>query len=151
MSPGGPVSVSRILVPVDQSPASREAVVLASRMARAFEAHLTLLHVVGLTEVPVLMGEADTPGEIEQGQRVLAEAARLARGEGVDPDVKLSRGHVADQILRFSARTHPDLIVMGTRGHRGTRAVLLGSVSRAVSHRARTSVVLVRAHPPTRR
>ncbi|MCI4373206.1 MAG: universal stress protein [Thermoplasmata archaeon] len=145
MTPGTPVRVRRILAPVDRTEASRNAVRLAAQMARAFGAQLTLLHVVGLTEVPILMGESDTPAEVEQGQMVLAEALGWARIEGVEAEVKLGRGHVVDQILRLTARTHPDLIVMGTRGYRGTRAVLMGSVSRAVSNRAHASVVLVRA------
>ncbi len=145
MTPTSPVSVRTILAPIDDSPSSRNAVRLASQMAHAFGARLTVLHVVGLTEVPVLMGEEDATGPVEQGQILLAEAVRIARSFGVEPEVRLARGHVADQILRAAARARPDLIVMGTRGYRGTRAVLMGSVSRAVSNRARTSVVLVRA------
>ncbi len=151
MTAGTPAPVRRILVPVDGSESSRNAVRLGAQMAAAFNAELTILHVVGLPEVPVLMGESDTPAEIEQGQVVLADAVRIARTEGTTPTVKLARGHVVDQILRFSSRSPPDLVVMGTRGYRGARAVLMGSVSQAVSHRARTSVVLVRPTPPTRR
>jgi nucleotide-binding universal stress UspA family protein len=145
------VPVHRILVPVDGSESSHRAIRLACQMAKAFGAQLTFLHVVGMPEVPVLMGESDTPAEVEKGQSVLAEAVGLAKSEGVAADVELGRGHVADQILRFSERLHPELIVMGTRGYRGAKAVLLGSVSRAVSNRAHASVVLVRPSPPTGR
>jgi nucleotide-binding universal stress UspA family protein len=146
-----PVSVRRILVPVDGSESSRRAVRLACQMATAFGARVTLLHVIGIPEIPVLMGESDTPAEVERGQMVLAEAAGLAKSEGVEVGVELGRGHVADQILRLSDRLRPELIVMGTRGYRGAKAVLLGSVSRAVSNRARASVVLVRPIPASRR
>jgi nucleotide-binding universal stress UspA family protein len=147
MSRVGTVPVHRILVPVDGSESSRRAVLLAGQMARAFDARVTLVHVVGLTEVPVLIGESDAPAEVEKGQMVLAAALALARREGVDARVELARGHVADQILRVAERLRPELIVMGTRGYRGARAVLMGSVSRAVSNRARASVVLVRPAP----
>jgi nucleotide-binding universal stress UspA family protein len=151
MRGSGAVSVRKILAPVDGTPASRTAVHLAAQMAVAFGAELTILHVVGVTELPVLMGELESPAEVERGEVVLAEAARLARRDGVEPRVRLRRGRAADQILRHAAEAGSDLIVMGTREYRGTRAVLMGSVSRAVSHRARASVVLVRATRPPRR
>jgi len=144
MSRSSGTPVRRILVPVDGSESSQRAVRLACQMAKAFGAGVTLLHVIGMPEIPVLMGESDTPAEVEQGQMVLAGAVALAKCEGVVAKVELGRGHVADQILRLSDRLRPDLIVMGTRGYRGAKAVLLGSVSRAVSNRAQASVVLVR-------
>lgn len=136
--------IRSILVPVDGSDSSRRAVVLASEMARAFGADLTLLHVASIRELPVLMSEAQDPREEQDTELVLGEDAKLARGYGVEPSVVLRKGHVANQILRHIDRTRPDLVVMGTRGLTGTRGVLVGSVSRAVTRRARVRVVLVR-------
>ncbi len=140
----GATRVRSILVPVDGSESSRRAVRLAAEIARALPAELTLLHVVPVTEFPALIAEAEaTRGEAE-AQVLLAESARLAGEHGVAPTVVLRRGHVANQILRCATERSPDLIVMGTRGLRGAKGILLGSVSQAVSRRAKSEVVLVR-------
>ena len=136
--------VRSILVPVDGSASSRRAVELASAMAHAFGATLTLLHVAPVSDLPTLIGESESPRDTEEGQVILAEAARLAKRRGVEPSIALLRGRASGQILRSAEAHRSDLIVMGTRGLTGARSVLLGSVSRAVSRRAKAQVVLVR-------
>ena len=136
--------VRTILVPVDGSASSRRAVQLAAEMSRAFGARLTLLHVAPVKELPVLMAEAQDPREDEEAGLVLGEEVKLARGYGVEPSIVVRRGHTASQILRQVEKSRPDLIVMGTRGLTGARSVLLGSVSRVISRRAKAQVVLVR-------
>jgi nucleotide-binding universal stress UspA family protein len=136
--------VRSILVPVDATPGSRRAVGLAAEMASAFNAGLTLLHVAPVHELPALVGEVKDPAEDEAAQLVLGEGAKLAQRAGIEPQTAVRYGRPADQILRYAAAAHPDLIVMGTRALTGAKSVLLGSVSRTVSRRATCSVVLVR-------
>jgi nucleotide-binding universal stress UspA family protein len=136
--------IRSILVPVDGSPSSRRAVRLASEMARAFSAELTLLHVSPVQKFPTLIAEAEATRGAQEAQLILGEEAKVARRLGVDPSVEMRRGRASSQVLRFAAERRPDLIVMGTRGLTGAKSVLLGSVSRAISRRAATRVVLVR-------
>jgi nucleotide-binding universal stress UspA family protein len=136
--------VHSIVVPVDGSPSSRRAVELAAKMAKGFGARLTLLHVAAVGDLPVLMGETESPRGTDEGQVILGEAVNLAQRLGVEPTAELRRGRVAGQILRRAKELQPDLIVMGTRGLAGVRGVLMGSVSQAVSRGAKTQVVLVR-------
>jgi nucleotide-binding universal stress UspA family protein len=136
--------VRSILVPVDGSASSRRAVELAVEMATALDASLRLLHVAPVSDLPALIGESESPRGTEEGQVILAEAARLAKRRGVEPAIELRRGRASGQILRSAEAHRPDLIVMGTRGLTGARSVLMGSVSRAVSRGAKTQVVLVR-------
>ena len=143
-APGRIGRVRSILVPVDGSPSSRRAVHLAVEMARAFGAELTLLHVAPVSELPVLMAEAQDAGRDEQAELVLGEGAKLAHRNGVEASVVVRRGRVASQILRQLERSKPDLVVMGTRGRSGAQRLLMGSVSRAVARRASAQVVLVR-------
>ena len=138
------VPVHSILVPVDGSASSGRAVRIAAEMARAFGAELTLLHVVPLAQFPALIAETDESRETDEAQLLLAEETKLARSLGTQPLAKIRRGRVADQILRYAAAHPPDLIVMGTRGLTGAKSVLLGSVSKAISSRAKAQVVLIR-------
>jgi nucleotide-binding universal stress UspA family protein len=140
----GPQQVRTILVPIDESASSHRALALACGMAAAFGAKLTLLRVVPLRELPVLMHEANEPIGVESAEVSLAEPARLAQSMGVAPKVLLKRGRAADQILRCVTAIKPDLVVMGSRGLSAAKGVLLGSVSQAVSWRAKASVLLVR-------
>ena len=139
----GPEPIRSILTPVDRSPGSRRAVKLAAQMARAFGAKLTLLHVTPVKELPVLMAEAEDLREEEEAELILAEETKLARSIGVEPSIAVRRGHTATQILRYATDSQPDLIVMGSRGLKGAKGVLLGSVSRTVSLKAKTQVLLV--------
>jgi nucleotide-binding universal stress UspA family protein len=137
-------SIRSILVPVDGSASSRRAVQLAAEMSRAFGAKLTLLHVAPIQELPVLMSEAEDPREDREAELVLGEQAKIARGLGVEASVVVRRGRIATQILRHVEGSKPDLVIMGTRGLTGAKSLLLGSVSRSVSRRAQSQVVLVR-------
>jgi nucleotide-binding universal stress UspA family protein len=136
--------VQTILVPVDGSPSSSRAVKLAAEMARALGAKLTLLHVSPVKELPVLISEAEEPGESERVELILGAEARVARSLGVVPSIVVRHGRPSTQILRQVAQTHPDLVIMGTRGLTGTRSLLMGSVSRVIARRATSQVVLVR-------
>ena len=136
--------IRSILVPVDGSQSSRRAVRLAAEMALAFDAELTLLHVESIEGFPTLIAEANTAQGDEEAELVLGENAKIARGLGIEPNVVLRRGAIASQILRFVAVRRPDLLVMGTRGLTRAKGVLMGSVSQAVSRRAKSQVVLVR-------
>jgi nucleotide-binding universal stress UspA family protein len=136
--------VRTILVPVDGSQSSRRAVQLAVEMSRAFGAELTLLHVAPVKELPVLMAEEEDAWEDKEAELVLGEEAKLARSFGVEPSVIVRRGRTATQILRQVEKSHPDLVVMGTRGLTEAKSILMGSVSRVISRRAKSQVVLVR-------
>jgi nucleotide-binding universal stress UspA family protein len=53
-------------------------------------------------------------------------------------------GQPADKIVEFANRQNVDLIVMGSRGQKGISRILMGSVSRNISDKAKCSVMIVR-------
>jgi len=141
---GNPERVSRILVAVDGSEPSRRALNLAADVAKALGAEITILHVIEVEELPSLIGEAEDARADEDAQIILGTAAKLVMAKGVTPKIVVRKGHPTRQILRYSEAYSPQLIVLGSRGVTGARGVLLGSVSSAISKKARASVVLVR-------
>ncbi len=137
--------VRRVLVAVDGSRESIAAVQMATSIAGPLGAELALIHVVEVEELPVLIAEAEDKSLEERAQLVLGAAHKVARGQGMEAQMVLRKGHPASQILRFASEYKPDIIVMGSRGMTGAKGILMGSVSMTVSRKAACSVIIVRS------
>lgn len=143
-----PVTLERILVPVDFSDCSLDALEYAVVVAQQAEASLMLLHVLE----PVSYGLDFTLGHIRTREQLreswtkrLEELASSHQHSHVQIKSGLRGGHPVDSILD-SARTLPcDLIVIGTHGRRGISHALSGSVAEAVLRKARCPVLTVRS------
>ncbi len=116
--------ISNILVPVNFSKRSTGAATFALRLARRFDAKITLLHV----EKPV---EGDTFWTVETArwakEQMFSFPLESKRKAGVQRIVSLNPD-IAGEILRVAVDTSADLIVMPTRGAGTIRRTLLGSV-----------------------
>lgn len=95
------------------------------------------------------MPSVDLPGHIE-AERAAARAdldAATAETLGDEPAIEIERrlveGDARDVLVSESADA--DLVVVGSHGHSGIKAALLGSVSRHVVERAACPVVVVKA------
>lgn len=144
MSPDRTVTVSKLLVAVDGSWQSTMAVKLAAEMAKGLEAELTLLHIVPGPEAPTPAAKAEGARRERGGLSILRAAEEVAKAAGVEAKTELRKGHVAEEILKFSEELKPDVIVMGSRGLSRVKGLLLGSVSQTVSQYSRCSVLIVR-------
>ena len=141
------VMLERILVPVDFSDCSLDALEYAAVVAQQAKASLMLLHVLE----PVSYGLDFTLGHSrtrEQARETwtkrLEELAASLRVRQVPVESQLRGGLPSDSILD-SARTLPcDLIVMGTHGRRGISHAFSGSVAEAVLRKALCPVLTVR-------
>ena len=146
--PSMPVTLERILVPVDFSDCSLDALEYAAVVAQQAKASLLLLHVLE----PVSYGLDFTLGHSRTREQVreiwtkrLEELAASLRVRQVPVEPQLRGGLPADSILD-SARTLPcDLIVMGTHGRRGISHAFSGSVAEAVLRKALCPVIAVRS------
>ncbi len=80
----------------------------------------------------------------EQSKMIINYFKNLLSQKGVT-GVKcvVKEGHPAEEILKTAEKEGADLIVMGSRGKR-LHNLFMGSVSREVSNKADTSVLLVR-------
>ena len=143
-----PVTLECILVPVDFSDCSLDALEYATVVAQQAKASLLLLHVLE----PVSYGLDFTLGhsrthhlEVSTWTKRLEELAASHQQSHVPVESRLRGGLPADSILD-SAQTLPcDLIVMGTHGRRGISHALSGSVAEAVLRKARCPVIAVRS------
>lgn len=92
----------------------------------------------------VLEPEADETAET-LAERVAAEGATLAGQAGLDAQAEAveSTTSVWETIVGVAAGVEASVIVLGSRGLRGMRSLVLGSVSSNVAHHAHQPVLIV--------
>ncbi len=142
----------KILVAIDFSPDSEQAIDAALALMHVEHGTLTLFHVCELPaySTPELSMYVPSPELTEdlckQAQRSLESyrAQCAERGARVNVAVLLGTS-VAAEIVEFAAAQKFDLIVVGTHGRRGLRRLVLGSVAEKVVRTADRPVLTVRA------
>ena len=132
-----------VLVGIDGSPASESATAIAFDEASRRGIDLVALHAwsdADVSNIPSLEWSA----VLGAAEETLAE--RLAGWQERYPDVTVHRvvvwTHPARQLLEKSESAQ--LVVVGSHGRGGFAGMLLGSVSTAVVHAARTPVIVAR-------
>jgi nucleotide-binding universal stress UspA family protein len=142
--PGGPVVVG-----VDGSPASEEAVALAFDEAAVRGVDLVAVHAWTDTPMPLTpagghVPELDWTALAEEAAETLAE--RLAGWREKYPQVSVRRvvEHDRPAHALLEAATDAGLLVVGSRGRGGFAGLTLGSVSQAVIHHADCPVIVAR-------
>jgi nucleotide-binding universal stress UspA family protein len=136
----------RIIVAVDGSPASNEALAWAARQASltgaVLEAVTAWHYPIGFGEY-AYVAETDWPADARAIQQT---AVKEVLGDDAGPLVRrVAQGHPVPVLL--AAAEGADLLVMGSRGHGGFTGLLLGSVSEHVVGHAPCAVVVVRPQP----
>lgn len=141
--PEGPVVVG-----VDGSPVSDQALAAAFEEAALQQTGLVAVHVFSDVALPGAfdLSTSDLPSQdIETSERVVL-AERLAGWQERYPQVKVERVVERDRPVR-SLLKHADdagLLVVGSRGRGGFSGMLLGSTSNALVHTAPCPLLIVR-------
>jgi nucleotide-binding universal stress UspA family protein len=142
------MQIKKILVPIDFSPLSRQALHCAVALARKCRATLLLLHVVESSRVPAFPPEETGVGRQHyiQSKRML-EALFATRGwSDLDIQTQVTFGKVEEQIISTARAANDgqiDLVVMGTHGRGAFERWLIGSVTDAVLQNAHIPVLTV--------
>ena len=148
----------RILVSVDGSDTSNQALVTATQMAKdsAGRACWRLAHVLedALTVGGYAQFGADLSGLQEaqasvrdSGNQLLDDALQITRSAGIAADTQLLERHnnsLGAVISGAAQRWHADLVVVGTHGRHGLGRVLMGSGAEDIVRSALVPVLVVR-------
>jgi len=139
----------KILLPVDGSELSLEAVRFAIRMVLAglrgdavlanVQEPATLYELLVAHDPEVINRVAE-----EAGLHTLQSAQALLDAAGIEYECEVAKGDPAHTIIDIAERFACDLIVMGARGNSALRSAMLGSVSNEVLHASAIPVVIVK-------
>ncbi|KAG0186390.1 hypothetical protein DFQ28_007943 [Apophysomyces sp. BC1034] len=141
----------RILVAIDGSHASHNALDAALSLAASEGAQLQPVFIVGdaplYYSVPGYDPSIVARAQAEEGERVIAEAADAMRARGIAGTPQLlttsSLEGIAERIVRATQELGADLLVLGTHGRRGVRRLVLGSVAEQTLRLAQLPVLLI--------
>jgi nucleotide-binding universal stress UspA family protein len=148
--PPAPPSVERLVVPIDFSDSSREALQYAGRLTAIYDVPVKLVHVVEPPTLPAVY-EVESPklstrNVKARAERTLAEWGRAAVNDHNELSYVVQKGSPASLILE-AAPSSSDLLVMASRGLSGVRRTMLGSVTEEVVSKAPGPVLAARTFP----
>lgn len=140
-----------ILVPVDGSPTSLQAVSQAVTLASAFGSAVTAIYVIdpypftGVgTEFAYGQDQYLSAAKAEANEALTA-AREQVQAAGLKVDTRVVEAHATWRgIVETADAVQADLVVMGSHGRRGLEKLVLGSVTQRVLQHANQPVLVVR-------
>ena len=138
-----------LLVPVDFSGHAEEAVRYAGELARAWNARVTLLHVIEEAVLPTVYGVEpvavfSADHMLEPSQQAIEEIASKFFDSEIQVSHKIVVGHAASAIVDHAKDLEAELIVISTHGLTGMKRFLMGSVTELVVRSAPCAVLTVK-------
>ena len=136
----------KILVAYDGSEGAKLALTKAREIAQAAKADLHILAVGRIPEYAETVSEVEEEKEQAQNyySKIMDEASKQVKQQGLTPTVHIDFGKPADTILRISENLQVDLVVLGTHPHAAVRRRFLGATVDKVIDHAHCSVLVIR-------
>jgi len=146
--------IKTIVVGLDGSESSENALVMACDLAGKYGASLHLVHVPQPDTVAFALGGiagyhavTTMPSEDEvkeAADKIVAAGKRLASDHGqLIAQVHIERGTPADEIVAYAKSCNADLIVTGRRGLGSLGSLIQGSTSQQINHLAKCACLSV--------
>ncbi len=143
--------LKRIVVPIDFSAYSKQALGHAIELAGTFGASIEFLHVIEEQVHPSYYITGDTsifkliPDLRERSIAAMKEFVEKEIPDGIEHTFHVREGRAHSEIVKFAEEQDADLIVIATHGLSGLDYLLLGSTTEKVVRRSKTPVLSVRA------
>ena len=147
-----------LVVAVDGSRTSMQALTHAAKLASLSGAKLTLVNIANPTEYMALapeflQHESYESAALAQGTEVLDYAEKTAREAGVADVARhlaiTSKGarDMAQQLVDYAQQQQADLLVLGTHGRTGLMHLLMGSFAETVMRQSTLPLLILRGVP----
>jgi nucleotide-binding universal stress UspA family protein len=148
-------TLRRVIVAVDGSEASEQALTAVTGLSLAPETRVTILHVVqpgDLRFLATLTSELGAERTLDQydrecrtrGERIVREAQEYLRGAGLEAHATIRCGTPAEQIVATAWGEETDLVVVGAENRSALGRRFLGGIAGCVLNYAPCSVLVAR-------
>ncbi|MES2064054.1 MAG: universal stress protein [Bacteroidota bacterium] len=151
------MKISKILIGIDDSKFSEYAASYGFDIARTFNAHVGLVHIVepaitpetssdGLLGMPISIPDFNEINLLDiqkDNAENIIDRTISKYGNGLQVTHFNEYGSTADGILSCSKEFKADLIVIGTHGRSGIDRLLMGSVAESVVRNSHVPVLVV--------
>jgi nucleotide-binding universal stress UspA family protein len=136
--------IQKILVALDGSKNSERGLEMAIAFARYHDTKLTGIHVI--SKIPKEFQKLEYPEKplLIEAEKIMEHARVLSAQNGILFEEKITFGYIGDEIVKFAAKIHYDIIIIGARGRGAIKEILLGSVSNYVLHQSKIPVMIVK-------
>jgi len=143
-------NLDKILVPIAGRKASNPTVQMSARLAKAFNAKVTLLHVT--STIPSMYSGIGRLDEnlskmLQTDSRIarnIRDFATMLRSVGIDAHIELRHGTPIDEILRAMKKDNYALIVMGSSKHSRLDRLFYDEISLQVVDHAFCPVLVIK-------
>jgi nucleotide-binding universal stress UspA family protein len=137
--------IKSILVPMDGSKTSFNALVKATFLAKKCDASITALYVFRTPfDNPNMIYVPQTQNELKKVEKFLDTAKSQVTKNSIKFKKEIVFGHEAKEVIDFAQKGKFDLIVIGARGRGTIKQMLLGSVSNAIVHSSKIPVLVIK-------
>lgn len=134
----------RILVPVDFSKASKNALLYAVELFKNSPLSLTVLHIYGAKSSAFIMKNVDDVFERSAHENMEEFLGGIEKDY---PDVvfsiEITKNYAIDAIAEMGDSGRYDYVIMGTKGTSGLKEVFMGSVAGGVVSKTKAPVIVV--------
>lgn len=143
--------LKRIVVPLDFSAYSKQALAYATAYASKFGASLYILHVIEEQLHPAYYVTGDVsifkliPDLREKSHTALQQFAGKEIPKNIEHSFHIREGRAHNEIVNFGEEQDADLIVITTHGLSGLDHLLIGSTTEKVVRKAKCPVLAVKA------
>jgi universal stress protein A len=141
--------LKKILVPIDFSPAAKNALKYAVRFAEELGGELTLLYVLEPDSMTGQMAIPEATDFVEAdivaaGKNLRSLIASVRTGKIERPHWKVRAGTASHEIVEVAKELDVDLIIIATHGYTGWKHFCIGSTAERVVRAAPCPVLVVR-------
>lgn len=136
----------RIIVGLDGSSGSRQALQAAIALARIMKAEIFLVSVMELPHYPGVLDEVEDERNTAQRffDEIQKDAAQQVTAVGLMAHCEIRAGHAGKVLPQYAQEKKADLLVIGHSGRSGVWGKVLGATADKVVDHASCSVLVVR-------
>jgi nucleotide-binding universal stress UspA family protein len=127
--------IHRILVLLDSSPVSEEALMEAMKIGKTYQSTIICIHPVARHD----------PLQVKAGQDLVARAEGLVRSAGLGFDFRIVEDDPGPAVVKAASRLDADLVVMGSLGEEGLKRQVVSSSADYVVRKAPCDVLVVKS------